>query len=192
MIFIASQSLIYGGFLENEYSKDIEIFLTLFFSLPNLLLDVFMVYSSATIAFKLAHIISKWCILFLTSLAMKHSYHELCYSLRLVWCMGDGGCNLSLWSSRHDTTTLIFSYLLCSSSAVKEEENGLLTDKDLKHLWQLVERKDGGPPWKHMMDRSTANMFYQAWQRDPEVLSFLSWQISRCSKFCSTFLSLNL
>ncbi|PWA97133.1 START domain, START-like domain protein [Artemisia annua] len=57
----------------------------------------------------------------------------------------------------------------CSSSTVKEEENGLLTDKDLKHLWQLVERKDGGPPWKHMMDRSTPNMFYQAWQRDPET-----------------------
>lgn len=56
----------------------------------------------------------------------------------------------------------------CSSSIVKEEENRLLTDKDLRHLWKLVERKDGGPSWKHMMDRSTANMFYQAWQRDPE------------------------
>ncbi|KAK4351027.1 hypothetical protein RND71_030340 [Anisodus tanguticus] len=44
-----------------------------------------------------------------------------------------------------------------------------ITDEDLEHLWHLVERKDGGPPWKHMMDRSTPNMSYQAWQRDPET-----------------------
>nr|GEV46479.1 START domain, START-like domain protein [Tanacetum cinerariifolium] len=59
------------------------------------------------------------------------------------------------------------TYLI--SSIVKEEENHLLTDKDLRHLWQLVERKDGGPSWKHMMDHSTPNMFYQACQRDPET-----------------------
>ncbi|XP_024971523.1 uncharacterized protein LOC112510359 [Cynara cardunculus var. scolymus] len=56
----------------------------------------------------------------------------------------------------------------CSSSVVKKENN-LLTDGDLKHLWHLVEKRDGGPPWKHMMDRSTATMTYQAWQRDPET-----------------------
>lgn len=56
-----------------------------------------------------------------------------------------------------------------SSSVVKKEENNLLTDGDLKHLWHLVEKRDGGPPWKHMMDRSTATMTYQAWQRDPET-----------------------
>ncbi|XP_060203990.1 uncharacterized protein LOC132632165 [Lycium barbarum] len=44
-----------------------------------------------------------------------------------------------------------------------------ITDEDLEHLWHLVERKDGGPPWKHMMDRSTPNMSYQAWQRDRET-----------------------
>ncbi|KAF3634100.1 hypothetical protein T459_09701 [Capsicum annuum] len=43
-----------------------------------------------------------------------------------------------------------------------------ITDEDLDHLWHLVERKDGGPPWKHVMDRSAPNMSYQAWQRDPE------------------------
>ncbi|OIT05105.1 hypothetical protein A4A49_37765 [Nicotiana attenuata] len=43
-----------------------------------------------------------------------------------------------------------------------------ITDEDLEHLWHLVERKDEGPPWKHMMDRSTPTMSYQAWQRDPE------------------------
>lgn len=59
----------------------------------------------------------------------------------------------------------------CSSSVVKKDENHnhLLTDEDLKRLWHLVEKRDGGPPWKHMMDRSTPMMTYQAWQRDPET-----------------------
>ncbi|XP_076898605.1 uncharacterized protein LOC143552218 [Bidens hawaiensis] len=54
----------------------------------------------------------------------------------------------------------------CSSSVTRKEDDHLPKDEDLKHLWQLVERKDNGPPWKHMMDRSTATMTYQAWQRD--------------------------
>ncbi|KAL3650597.1 hypothetical protein CASFOL_007000 [Castilleja foliolosa] len=57
---------------------------------------------------------------------------------------------------------------VCSPSELGNEGNLLVTSKDLEHLCHLVERKDGGPPWKHMMDRSTHNMSYQAWQRDPE------------------------
>lgn len=48
-------------------------------------------------------------------------------------------------------------------------ENLTVTDEDFEHLFQLVEKKDGGPPWKHMMDRSAPHMSYQAWQRDPET-----------------------
>lgn len=44
-----------------------------------------------------------------------------------------------------------------------------ISNEDLDHLWHLVERKDGGPTWKHMMDHSTPNMSYQAWQRHPET-----------------------
>ncbi|KAG8390455.1 hypothetical protein BUALT_Bualt01G0085100 [Buddleja alternifolia] len=58
---------------------------------------------------------------------------------------------------------------VCSSSELREEKSLLVSDDDLKHLCHLVERKDGGPPWKHMMDRSTQHMSYQAWQRDPET-----------------------
>ncbi|CAI9772038.1 unnamed protein product [Fraxinus pennsylvanica] len=58
--------------------------------------------------------------------------------------------------------------LVSSSSEVRKEENLVVMNEDLVHLCRLVERKDGGPPWKHMMDRSTHNMSYQAWQRDPE------------------------
>lgn len=57
----------------------------------------------------------------------------------------------------------------CSSSVVLKDEDHLLKDEDLKHLWQLVEKRDGGPPWKHMMDRSTPQMTFQAWQRDRET-----------------------
>lgn len=45
----------------------------------------------------------------------------------------------------------------------------LVTEDDLEHLCRLVEVKDGGPSWIHMMDRSTQAMRYQAWRRDPEV-----------------------
>ncbi|KAL3524464.1 hypothetical protein ACH5RR_017298 [Cinchona calisaya] len=56
-----------------------------------------------------------------------------------------------------------------SSSQLKREKPIAVTDEDLEHLCHLVERKDGGPPWKHMMERSTSDMSYQAWQRDPET-----------------------
>lgn len=44
-----------------------------------------------------------------------------------------------------------------------------VNEADLRHLYQLVEVQDGGPAWIHMMDRSLANMTYQAWRRDPPV-----------------------
>ncbi|KAL7183482.1 hypothetical protein ACSBR2_025814 [Camellia fascicularis] len=57
----------------------------------------------------------------------------------------------------------------CSSLQLKKEECVVVAEEDLEHLCNLVERKDGGPPWKHMMDHCTATMSYQAWQRDPET-----------------------
>ncbi|PIN24195.1 START domain-containing proteins involved in steroidogenesis/phosphatidylcholine transfer [Handroanthus impetiginosus] len=56
-----------------------------------------------------------------------------------------------------------------SSSKMETEKSSLVNDDDLKHLHNLVEEKDGGPAWIHMMDRSTTNMSYQAWRRDPET-----------------------
>lgn len=58
---------------------------------------------------------------------------------------------------------------MSSSSKLKEQERLVVTEEDLEHLCHLVDRKDGGPPWKHIMDRSAPGMRYQAWQRDPEV-----------------------
>jgi hypothetical protein len=58
----------------------------------------------------------------------------------------------------------------CSSSSQLEKKNSIVvTEEDLKHLYKLVEVKDGGPVWNHMMDRSTPIMCYQAWKRDPET-----------------------
>lgn len=69
-----------------------------------------------------------------------------------------------------------------------KDEDHLLKDEDLKHLWQLVEKRDGGPPWKHMMDRSTPQMTFQAWQRDREVTSFLASCKSKFVNFRVYFL----
>ncbi|KAI5568528.1 hypothetical protein BDE02_12G019600 [Populus trichocarpa] len=60
----------------------------------------------------------------------------------------------------------------CSRSQLNEEQSNiasLVTEEDLKHLNQLVEVKDGGSTWIHMMDRSTPTMRYQAWRRDPKT-----------------------
>ncbi|KAL0283390.1 UNVERIFIED_CONTAM: hypothetical protein Sangu_2892000 [Sesamum angustifolium] len=56
-----------------------------------------------------------------------------------------------------------------SSSKLENEKSSLVNADDLKHLHNLVEEKDGGPAWIQMMDRSTTNMSYQAWRRDPET-----------------------
>ncbi|KAL8053280.1 hypothetical protein ABFS82_05G061400 [Erythranthe guttata] len=57
----------------------------------------------------------------------------------------------------------------CSSSNSENEKSNLVNEDDLKHLHKLVEEKDGGPAWIQMMDRSTSNMSYQAWRRDPPI-----------------------
>lgn len=56
-----------------------------------------------------------------------------------------------------------------SSSGLGKADNALVTFEDFEHLYHLVEKKDGGPRWKHMMDRSTHDMSFQSWQREPEV-----------------------
>lgn len=62
--------------------------------------------------------------------------------------------------------------LLCRAPNSSEETSNDLTVEDLHHLCQLVEEKDGGLPWIHMMDRSTPTMGYQAWRREPKVCYF--------------------
>ncbi|GAB2274239.1 hypothetical protein Dimus_009005 [Dionaea muscipula] len=56
-----------------------------------------------------------------------------------------------------------------SSLSEPKSRSSLVNEADFKHLWQLVEIKDGGPPWIQMMDRSTPTMSYQAWRRDPQT-----------------------
>ncbi|CAN8245641.1 unnamed protein product [Cochlearia groenlandica] len=61
-----------------------------------------------------------------------------------------------------------FSVNTSFSPENEKERSGFVTDDDFKHLWKLVEVKDGGPAWIQMMDRSTPTFSYQAWRRDPE------------------------
>lgn len=70
-----------------------------------------------------------------------------------------------------DERQISHSDVLCSASTTNEDTSSAVTMEDLHHLWQLVEVKDGGPPWIQMMDRSTPNMNYQAWRREPKVAS---------------------
>lgn len=72
---------------------------------------------------------------------------------------------------KFDYCTKLNSYVF-SSSKLETEKSSVVNVDDLKHLHNLVEEKDGGPAWIQMMDRSTPNMSYQAWRRDPEVESF--------------------
>ncbi|XXG76217.1 hypothetical protein AAC387_Pa08g0619 [Persea americana] len=55
------------------------------------------------------------------------------------------------------------------SSRIEKDENRLVTREDLEHLRRLVEVRDGGPSWQHMMSRSLPNMSYQAWRRDTQT-----------------------
>ena len=57
-----------------------------------------------------------------------------------------------------------------SSSQLERDNSSRVNEEDLKHIFRLVEEKDGGPAWIQMMDRSTPTMSYQAWRRDPEVV----------------------
>ncbi|GLJ45419.1 hypothetical protein SUGI_0956210 [Cryptomeria japonica] len=54
-----------------------------------------------------------------------------------------------------------------ADESVQEQE--IVTFEDLRNLFCLLEDKDGGPVWQLMMDKSTPNITYQAWRRDPEI-----------------------
>lgn len=90
--------------------------------------------------------------------------------------------NLGFQSSRHllkDNYSLI-NCPLSSTSKLNEEQSNVVTEEDFRHLWRLVEVKDGGPPWTKMMDRSTKTMDYQAWRRDPKVGLPYLYYIQQC------------
>ncbi|CAH1453502.1 unnamed protein product [Lactuca virosa] len=56
-----------------------------------------------------------------------------------------------------------------SSSKLDTERKNFVGEGELEHLSKLVEEKDGGPSWIGMMEKSTSNMSYQAWKREPEI-----------------------
>ncbi|KAJ6323788.1 hypothetical protein OIU76_011142 [Salix suchowensis] len=58
--------------------------------------------------------------------------------------------------------------LSCSSAGELEDREDIVTEKDLEHLLHLLEGKDGRKEWQCMMERSTSNMRYQAWRREPQ------------------------
>ncbi|PRQ60577.1 putative START-like domain-containing protein [Rosa chinensis] len=55
------------------------------------------------------------------------------------------------------------------TSQMNEKKSNVVAQEDVENLCRLVDMKDGGPAWIHMMDRSTPTMAYQAWRRDPKI-----------------------
>ncbi|TVU41938.1 hypothetical protein EJB05_15498, partial [Eragrostis curvula] len=54
--------------------------------------------------------------------------------------------------------------------AVFEGERDIVTERDLEHLLQLLDNMESGDSsWQHLMERTTSNMIYKAWRREPEV-----------------------
>ncbi|KAG2632141.1 uncharacterized protein LOC120659551 isoform X2 [Panicum virgatum] len=50
-----------------------------------------------------------------------------------------------------------------------EGEHDTVTEKDLEHLLQLLDNKESGDTaWQNLMERTTSNMTYKAWRREPE------------------------
>ncbi|EER98083.1 hypothetical protein BDA96_02G056900 [Sorghum bicolor] len=50
-----------------------------------------------------------------------------------------------------------------------EGEQDTVTERDLEHLLQLLDNKESGDTaWQNLMERTTSNMTYKAWRREPE------------------------
>ncbi|CAH8363448.1 unnamed protein product [Eruca vesicaria subsp. sativa] len=73
---------------------------------------------------------------------------------------------------QHKTVSPVSSsqqvHVLDGGKKTEERLPNTVTELDLRHLVQLVERKDGGPAWVQMMDQFIPGMRYQAWLREPK------------------------
>ena len=65
---------------------------------------------------------------------------------------------------------LISSLNFGNGTTIFEGEHDTVTEKDLEHLLQLLDNKESGDTaWQNLMERTTSNMTYKAWRREPEV-----------------------
>jgi len=69
--------------------------------------------------------------------------------------------------SRNEAAAVVPRTVVAHAAAEDEQQQLAVNTGDLMHLWRLVDEKDGGPSWIHMMDRTLPTMRYQAWRRDP-------------------------
>eukprot|EP01018_Ginkgo_biloba_P017504 Gb_41773 [translate_table: standard] len=84
--------------------------------------------------------------------------------LRKLWY------NFRAWKSVDEKTSEASEREISEeSTSIEDQEQEVVNLEDLENLCLLLEEKDGGPVWQQMMDRSTLNMSYQAWRREPEI-----------------------
>lgn len=50
-----------------------------------------------------------------------------------------------------------------------QQDQDIVTEKDLEHLLQFLDGKVVDTAWQQFMERTTPNMVYQAWRHEPEV-----------------------
>jgi len=62
------------------------------------------------------------------------------------------------------------SSIFLTGRTIFEDEHDTVTEKDLEHLLQLLDNKESwDTAWQNLMERTTSNMTYKAWRREPEV-----------------------
>lgn len=94
----------------------------------------------------------------------------------MVWIALPSFGSCHIWSAL--TASLNFPFLRRQWDGSKAEhttdketraDQEIVTCKDLKNLFDLLEDKDGGPKWQMMMEHSTPEMTYEAWHREPKT-----------------------
>ncbi|KAF3778060.1 StAR-related lipid transfer protein 7 [Nymphaea thermarum] len=85
-----------------------------------------------------------------------------------------------LWSNFYISKSKSEGSLFVESSMMDDDSEGIhsdgsvgvkdaVTEKDLEHLFHVLEGKDGAVAWQSLMERTTPNMTYQAWRYEPVV-----------------------
>ncbi|KAJ9174346.1 hypothetical protein P3X46_017377 [Hevea brasiliensis] len=121
---------------------------------------------------KLTFHVSKFLDLSLPSSPLKGFASASCSNSFMISSKKDEPCHVDNPADKKSTSLSISEYENCSPSQQNEEQSNvanLVTEKDLEHLCQLIEMKDGGPTWIQMMDCSTPGMRCQAWRREPKT-----------------------
>ncbi|KAJ1270700.1 hypothetical protein BS78_06G071800 [Paspalum vaginatum] len=83
---------------------------------------------------------------------------------------GRGMCNVNLPAllgidRGFDSSSFFLLVFVCDLTV---GEHDTVTERDLEHLLQLLNKENGDTAWQNLMEHTTSNMTYKAWRREPE------------------------